>query len=70
MSRIDLCSLPKRSSSWLIIMFWGFVVVIVVVEDRVSLHSLVCPGTHFVDQADLELTESRVPVSASRLLEL
>jgi hypothetical protein len=36
--------------------------------DRVSLYSCVCPGTHFVDQAGLEL---RNPLaSASRVLEL
>jgi hypothetical protein len=36
--------------------------------DRVSLYSLGCPGTHFVDQAGLELRNS--PASASRVLGL
>jgi hypothetical protein len=36
--------------------------------DRVSLCSPGCPGTHFVDQADLELREP--PASASRVLGL
>jgi hypothetical protein len=32
------------------------VVVVVVFQDRVSLYSPGCPGTHFVDQASLELS--------------
>jgi hypothetical protein len=35
-------------------------------RDKVSLCSPGCPGTHFVDQAGLELRNS--PVSASRVL--
>ena len=31
-------------------------------EDRVSLCSLGCPGTHSVDQAGLELTEIHLPL--------
>jgi hypothetical protein len=34
-------------------------------QDRVSLYSLGCPGTHFVDQAGLELRNP--PVSASQV---
>jgi hypothetical protein len=37
-------------------------------RDRVSLYSLGCPGTHFVDQAGLELRN--LPASASRVLGL
>jgi hypothetical protein len=37
-------------------------------RDRVSLCSPGCPGTHFVDQADLELRN--LPASASRVLGL
>jgi hypothetical protein len=37
-------------------------------RDRVSLYSLGCPGTHFVDQAGLELRNP--PVSASQVLGL
>ena len=37
-------------------------------QDRVSLHSLVCPGTCFADQAGLELRD--LPASASQGLEL
>jgi hypothetical protein len=36
--------------------------------DRVSLCSPGCPGTHFVDQAGLELRN--LPTSASRVLRL
>jgi hypothetical protein len=39
-----------------------------VFQDRVSLYSPGCPGTHFVDQAGLELRNP--PVSASRVLGL
>jgi hypothetical protein len=35
-------------------------------RDRVSLYSPGCPGTHFVDQAGLELRD--LPASASRVL--
>ena len=36
--------------------FWFvFVVVVFVFQDRVSLYSPGCPGTHFVDQGGLEL---------------
>jgi hypothetical protein len=40
-----------------------FFVVVVVFQDRVSLYSPGCPGTHFVDQAGLELRNP--PASAS-----
>jgi hypothetical protein len=39
-----------------------------VFRDRVSLYSSGCPGTHFVDQAGLELRN--LPASASRVLGL
>jgi hypothetical protein len=39
-----------------------------VFRDRVSLCSLGCPGTHFVDQAGLELRNP--PASASQILGL
>jgi hypothetical protein len=39
-----------------------------VFRDRVSLCSPVCPGTHSVDQAGLELRNP--PASASQVLEL
>jgi hypothetical protein len=54
--------------------FFFFVVVVVfgffglVFRDRVSLYSLGCPETHFVDQAGLELRNP--PASASRVLGL
>jgi hypothetical protein len=44
------------------------VVVVVVFQDRVSLYSSGCPGTHLVDQAVLELRNP--PASASRVLGL
>jgi hypothetical protein len=37
-------------------------------QDRVSLYSPGCPGTHFEDQADLELRNP--PASASQVLGL
>jgi hypothetical protein len=40
----------------------------VLFQDRVSLCSPGCPGTHSVDQADLELRN--LPASASQVLEL
>jgi hypothetical protein len=40
--------------------FWGFF------QDRVSLCSLGCPGTHFVEQAGLKLRNP--PASASQVL--
>jgi hypothetical protein len=40
----------------------------VVFRDRVSLYNPGCPGTHFVDQAGLELRNP--PASASRVLGL
>jgi hypothetical protein len=39
-----------------------------VFRDRVSLYSPGCPGTHFVDQAGLELRN--LPATASRVLGL
>jgi hypothetical protein len=36
-------------------------VVVVVFRDRVSLYSLDCHGTHFVDQADLEFIDICLP---------
>jgi hypothetical protein len=39
-----------------------------VFQVRVSLYSLGCPGTHFVDQAGLELRNP--PASASQVLGL
>jgi hypothetical protein len=48
--------------------FFVVVVVFFVFRDRVSLYSPGCPGTHFVDQAGLELRNP--PASASRVLGL
>jgi hypothetical protein len=39
-------------------------------RDRVSLYSPGCPGTHFVDQAGLELRNPPASASASRVLGL
>jgi hypothetical protein len=46
----------------------GLFVVVVVFQDRISLFSPGCPGTHFVDQAGLELRNP--PASASQVLGL
>jgi hypothetical protein len=48
--------------------FLFFVFCLFVFWDRVSLYSPGCPGTHFVDQAGLELRN--LPASASRVLGL
>jgi hypothetical protein len=48
--------------------FFFFFLFFLVFRDRVSLYSPGCPGTHFVDQADLELRNP--PASASRVLGL
>jgi hypothetical protein len=45
-----------------------FVCLVFVFRDRVSLCSSGCPGTHFVDQAGLELRNP--PASASQVLGL
>jgi hypothetical protein len=45
-----------------------FVLFCFVFQDRVSLYSPGCPGTHFVDQAGLKLKNP--PASASRVLGL
>ena len=45
-----------------------FVCLVLVFRDRVSLCNPGCPGTHFVDQAGLELRNS--PASASQVLGL
>jgi hypothetical protein len=45
-----------------------FVFVFLFFQDRVSLYSPSCPGTHFVDQACLKLRN--LPASASRVLRL
>jgi hypothetical protein len=48
--------------------FFFFVFGFLVFQDRVSLWSSGCPGTHFVDQGSLELRN--LPASASRVLGL
>jgi hypothetical protein len=54
----------------LFLFIFGFFLVLVLVffRDRVSLYSPGCPGTHFVDQAGLEIRN--LPASASRVLGL
>jgi hypothetical protein len=53
----------------LFVCLWYFGLVwFLVFQDRVSLYSPGCPGTHFVDQAGLELRNP--PASASRVLGL
>jgi hypothetical protein len=55
---------PKKKCVILVCLF----VCLFVFQDRVSLYSPGCPGTHFVDQAVLELRNP--PASASRVLGL
>jgi hypothetical protein len=52
----------------LFVCFLVFFGVVVIFRDRVSLCSSGCPGTHFVDQAGLELRSP--PASASQMLGL
>jgi hypothetical protein len=47
---------------------WIFLFVCLFFQDRVSLYSPGCPGTHFVGQAGLKLRN--LPASASRVLGL
>jgi hypothetical protein len=47
-----------------------FVFLFLVFRDRVSLYSPGCPGTHFVDQAGLELRNLPASASASGVLGL
>jgi hypothetical protein len=56
--------MPLPLSLWRPFSFFSFLVF----RDRVSLCSPGCPGTHFVDQAVLELRNS--PASASQVLGL
>jgi hypothetical protein len=49
-------------------LFFYFILFFLVFRDRVSLYSPGCPGTHFVDQAGLELRNP--PASASQVLGL
>jgi hypothetical protein len=49
-------------------LFFGGGCLFLVFQDRVSLYSPGCPGTHFVDQAGLELRNP--PASASQVLGL
>jgi hypothetical protein len=58
--------------SFFLILFFCFVLFVCLFlfffRDRVSLYSLGCPGTHFVDQAGLKLRDP--PASASQVLGL
>jgi hypothetical protein len=58
----------SRPFSGLSFGFSFFCLFVFVFRDRVSLSSSGCPGTHFVDQAGLELRNS--PASASQVLGL
>jgi hypothetical protein len=53
---------------YLFIYYYYYYFFFLVFPDRVSLCSPGCPGTHFVDQAGLELRNP--PVSASQVLGL
>jgi hypothetical protein len=56
---------PQLNDPFFFFFFFFFGLVF---RDRVSLYNLGCPGTHFVDQAGLELRSP--PASASRVLGL
>ena len=57
--------LPFLFSFFFSFFFFSFFFFFLVFRVRVSLYSPGCPGTHFVDQAGLEL-----PASASQVLGL
>jgi hypothetical protein len=76
-----LSSFPLCSSFWPITGRWLqqptfiwfyfiylFIYLFLIFQDRVSLYSPGCPGTHFVNQAGLELRN--LPASASQVLGL
>jgi hypothetical protein len=69
---VGINSLKRFVSLWLgFLLFKIFIylfILFLVVRDRVSLYSPGCPGTHFVDQAGLELRN--LPASASQVLVL
>jgi hypothetical protein len=64
----SLCILKSesRKQSTFICLFVCLFVCLLVFWDKVSLYSPGCPGTHFVDQAGLELINP--PASASQVL--
>jgi hypothetical protein len=59
---------PKLDPTGFVCLFVCLFFVLFCFRDRVSLYSSGCPGTHFVDQAGLELRN--LPASASRVLGL
>jgi hypothetical protein len=67
---LGLAFLPAilKDGKELVFGFFFVCLFVLVFQDRVSLCSPGCPGTHFVDQAGLELRN--LPASASRVLEL
>jgi hypothetical protein len=58
----------KSICVFIIFIIYLFIYLSLVFRDRVSLYSPGCPGTHFVDQAGLELRN--LPASASQMLGL
>jgi hypothetical protein len=61
---MDSVHLKSESDFFCFVLFFVlFVCLFVCFRDRVSLYSPGCPGTHFVDQGDLELRNP--PASAS-----
>jgi hypothetical protein len=54
--------------SYFLALLFLFVFLFLFFQNRVSLYSPGCPGTHFVDQAGLDLRNP--PASASRVLGL
>jgi hypothetical protein len=62
------CDQVSRDCVWMSTPHFLFFFFFLVFRDRVSLCSPGCPGTHFVDQAGLELRNP--PASASRVLGL
>jgi hypothetical protein len=67
---IDICFNTQHIELMISFLFFLFVCLFVCLffQDRVSLYSPGCAGTHFVDQAGLELRNP--PASASQVLGL
>ena len=68
LSKCAISCLSFHHAPALVLFVCLFVCLFLVFRDRVSLCSPGCPGTHFVDQAGLELRN--LPAFASRLLGL
>ena len=65
---MTLIDMVQTLANTVILTYTTLFIIIIIFQDRVSLFSPGCPGTHFVDQASLELRN--LPASASQVLGL